>query len=293
VARWMANTALVGDERGKIAVMDALDRSMITSTSNPQVKRIRRLRSRKYREREGAFFVEGIQTVWQAVRNGANIEAIVIAPDLLRSDRASRMVLSQEKQGISVISLSSAAFESIAERENPSGLGALVRSEALILDGLDVTPRSVFIALDQVEKPGNVGSIIRSADAAGADGVIVVGESTDPYHPAAVKASMGTLFSVPVSGAETLDEVLEWAHHRSLNVVATSAHAGRSLWSVEYQVPTMIVFGSEGSGLDSSVLDRSDVTSVAIPMRGTATSLNLAVAVGILLYEVRRQQSAT
>lgn len=273
--------------------MDGSGGSMITSTSNPQVKRIRRLRSRKYRERERAFFVEGIQTVWQAVRNGADIEAIVIAPDLLRSDRASRMVLAQEKQGTSVISLGSAAFESIAERENPSGLGAVVRSQALLLEGLEVTPRSVFIALDHVEKPGNVGSIIRSADAAGADGVIVIGDSTDPYHPTAVKASMGTLFSVPLSGAETLDEVFEWARRHSIRVVVTSAHAGRLLWSVEYPVPTMIVFGSEGSGLGSAVLDRSDVTSVAIPMMGTATSLNLAVAVGILLYEVRRQQSAT
>lgn len=273
--------------------MDASDVPMITSTSNPLLKRIRRLRSRKYREREGAFFVEGIQTVWQAVRNGADIEAIVIAPDLLRSDRAARMVLAQEKQGTSVISVGNAAFKSIADRDNPSGLAAVVRSQAPTLGALKVRPASLFVALDRVEKPGNVGSIIRSVDGAGADAVIVVGESTDPYHPTAVKASMGTLFSVPVSGAETLDEVFEWAREQDLRIVVTSAHAERSYWSVRYEVPAVIIFGSEGTGLDASVLSRKDVTSVAMPMRGTATSLNLAVAVGVLLYEVRRQQSST
>jgi TrmH family RNA methyltransferase len=278
-----------GDDR----IMDASDVPMITSTSNPLLKRIRRLRSRKYREREGAFFVEGIQTVWQAVRNGADIEAIVIAPDLLRSDRAARMVLAQEKQGTSVISVGNAAFKSIADRDNPSGLAAVVRSQAPTLGALKVRPASLFVALDRVEKPGNVGSIIRSVDGAGADAVIVVGESTDPYHPTAVKASMGTLFSVPVSGAETLDEVFEWAREQDLRIVVTSAHAERSYWSVRYEVPAVIIFGSEGTGLDASVLSRKDVTSVAMPMRGTATSLNLAVAVGVLLYEVRRQQSST
>lgn len=261
----------------------------ITSASNPLLKRVRRLRARKHREREGVFFVEGIQSVWQAVRNRADIEAILLAPELLRSDRAVRMVREQEKQGTKVIGLGIEAFTSIADRDDPSGLAALVRARIPTLAQVDAGPGTLLVALDRVEKPGNVGSIIRSADAAGAGAVIVIGDSTDPYHPTAVKASMGTLFNVPVAPAESVDEVLGWAGQYGLNVVGTSAHAETPFWSVTYKLPALLLFGNEGTGLDEAVLRRVE-KSVRIPMRGTASSLNLAVAVGIVLYELRRQQ---
>jgi TrmH family RNA methyltransferase len=245
---------------------------------------------RKYREREGAFYVEGIQSVWQAVRNGAEVEAILFAPDLLRSDRTSRAVLEWQEQGRHVVRVSPDAFASIADRDNPSGLGAVVRAQAPTLDRLDVAPGSVFVALDRVEKPGNVGSIIRSVDATGGSAVIVIGDATDPYHPTAVKASMGTLFSVPVTTAGTIEDVLDWANARGLHVVGTSAHADRPCWDTTFELPTLLLFGNEGTGLDPAVLNRVEL-SVTIPMHGTTTSLNLAVAVGILLYEVQRQQS--
>jgi RNA methyltransferase, TrmH family len=264
--------------------------TMITSSSNPLLKRIRRLRLRKHREREGAFFVEGIQTVWQAVRNGADIEVILHAPDLLRSERAARMVADQQGRGYEVVLLSPEAFFSIADRDNPSGLGAVVRARTPTLERLDVTPQTVLVALDGVEKPGNVGSIIRSVDAVGANAVIVIGDATDPYHPTAVKASMGTLFSVPVTSADTVDDVLAWAGARQVHVVGTSAHATTACWDTTFELPTLLLFGNEGSGLDRAVLDQVE-RSVTIPMHGTATSLNLAVAVGVVLYEVLRQQS--
>ncbi|MDP9234049.1 MAG: RNA methyltransferase [Actinomycetota bacterium] len=264
--------------------------TVITSSSNPLLKRIRRLRLRKHREREGAFFVEGIQTVWQAVRNGADIEVIVHAPDLLRSERATRMVADQQGRGCEVVLLSPEAFVSIADRDNPSGLGAVVRARTPTLERLDVTPQTVLVALDRVEKPGNVGSIIRSVDAVGASAVIVIGDATDPYHPTAVKASMGTLFSVPVTSADTVDDVLAWADTRHVHVVATSAHAETACWNTTFELPTLLLFGNEGSGLDRAILDQVE-RSVTIPMHGTATSLNLAVAVGVVLYEVLRQQS--
>lgn len=262
--------------------------TMITSTANPLLKRVRKLRSRKHREREGVFFVEGIQSVWQAVRNGAEIESIILAPDLLRSDRALRMVRESKEQGIDVVTMSPDAFISIADRDKPSGLAAIVRAQAPTLGRLVVDPAAVLVALDQVEKPGNVGSIIRSVDAAGGGAVIVIGDSTDPYHPTAVKASMGTLFNVPVTTAATVDEVLAWAGDRGLHTVGTSAHASTACYETRFDLPTLLLFGNEGTGLDRAVLGRTG-KSVRIPMHGTASSLNLAVAVGVLLYEVRRQ----
>ena len=188
-----------------------------------------------------------------------------------------------------MISVGDDAFRSITERDDPSGLAAIVRSQAPTLDRLEVTAASIFVAVDHVEKPGNVGSIIRSVDAAGGDGVIVIGDSTDPYHPTAVKASMGTLFHVPVSSVENLREMTTWARSRGMQVVATSAHAENNYWKFHYRLPTVLLFGNEGTGLGPAVL--AEIESVRIPMSGSATSLNLAVAAGVLLYEVRRQQS--
>ncbi len=125
-------------------------------------------------------------------------------------------------------------------------------------------------------------------DAAGGSGVIVIGDSADAYHPTAVKASMGTLFNVPVCTAGAVEDVLSWARARRLAMVTTSARGETLLWDATYELPALLLFGSEGSGLAPDVLARGD-SSVRIPMRGSATSLNLAVAVGVVLYEVRRQ----
>jgi RNA methyltransferase, TrmH family len=146
----------------------------------------------------------------------------------------------------------------------------------------------VFAALHEIGNPGNLGTIVRTASAAGASGVILIGPSADPYDPAAVKASMGALFTVPVVAAASAAEFLDWARARSLTVVATSGRASVSCWDADLRPPLALLLGSEGDGLPDELLAAADL-SVAIPMTGTAESLNLAVAAGILLYEVRRR----
>jgi len=266
------------------------DRALIHSPANPLLKRIRKLRLRKYREQESAFFVEGIQSVWQAVRNGAEVEMILVAPGLLKSERALRMVRAQQESGTLVRDLSPEAFESIAERENPAGLGAIVRARAAGLADLSVGADALLVALDQVSNPGNVGSVIRSVDAIGGAGVVVIGDATDAYHPAAIKASMGTLFSVPVCTASTAAEVIAWARANGINIYTTSAHASTVHWEADYRLPALVMFGNEGEGLSADVLVAGDA-AVTIPMEGTASSLNLAVSVGVLLYEIKRQRA--
>jgi TrmH family RNA methyltransferase len=144
------------------------------------------------------------------------------------------------------------------------------------------------VALHTVGNPGNVGAIVRTASAAGAGGVILIGPSADPYDPVAVKASMGALFTVPVATAESAAEFLAWAVGRGVCVAATSARAGTSCWDATLRLPLALLLGSEGAGLPDDVLAAADV-QIAIPMTGTAESLNLAVAAGVLLYEVRRR----
>ena len=261
--------------------------TLVTSAGNPVVKRMRLLADRKYRRREGAFLVEGIQPVWQAVEAGADIEVLVAAPGLLGRSAARDMVAGQELAGTRVTRVSDDLFRRLSGREGPSGLAAIVRTAPPALAGLSVGTGSVFVALHEVANPGNLGTIIRTASATGVAGVLLLGMSTDPYDPAAVKASMGALFSVPVCPAGT-EEFFSWARGAGVSVVTASARASDSFWEAPYPRPLAVLLGSEGTGLPDEVLARGDL-AVRIPMVGTAESLNLAVAAGVLLYELRRR----
>ncbi|HEX9034869.1 MAG TPA: RNA methyltransferase, partial [Streptosporangiaceae bacterium] len=156
------------------------------------------------------------------------------------------------------------------------------------LDAITVRPDSVFVALHEVGNPGNLGTIIRTADAAGAAGLILLGASTDPFDPAAVKASMGAVFSVPIAGAATPDEFLRWCRQGGVSVAVTSGSGSGAFWDTELPLPVAILLGGEGTGLPADLLAAGDLR-LRIPMTGTAESLNLAVAAGILLYETWRQ----
>jgi RNA methyltransferase, TrmH family len=266
---------------------------VISSAANPLIKRVRLLAERRHRRREGAFVVQGIQPVWQAVEAGADIEALIVAPGLLRPAAARAMVARQEERGVRVARVTPDLFTRIADREGPTGLAAIVRARPAALAGLTAAAGSVFVALHEIGNPGNLGTIIRTASAAGADGVILIGAATDPYDPAAVKASMGALFDVPVAVAATAAEFLAWAAASGVRVVAATARASDSLWAADLAPPVALLLGSEGDGLPGEVLERAGPAGgglhVRIPMTGTAESLNLAVAAGILLYEVRRR----
>jgi TrmH family RNA methyltransferase len=264
--------------------------TVITSAANPAVRRMRLLADRKHRRREGAFVVEGIQPVWQAVEAGAEIEALVVAPGLLGRSAARAMVAEREQAGTRVTRVSDDLFRRLSGRDGPSGLAAIVRTAQPALASLPVGPDSVFVALHEIANPGNLGTIIRTANATGAAGVVLIGVSADPYDPAAVKASMGALFTTPVCGAGT-EEFFSWASLAGVSVVTTSAKAADSFWEAPYPRPLALLLGSEGTGLPEEMLARGAL-AVRIPMVGTAESLNLAVAAGVLLYELRRRMGS-
>lgn len=257
----------------------------ISSPSNALLKRIRKLRQRKHRASECAVFVEGIAPVWQAIESGAEIETLLVAPDLLTSEKARALV---GDTTVPVASLTPEAFGSIAEREHPSGLGAIVRTPSWRLDSLDLRGDALVVALDEVGNPGNLGTVVRTADAAGADALVVTGSASDPWHPSAVKASMGTVFSTRVVAAE-LDESLTWARAENLGVVATSARGTTDHWTASYPERCLLLFGSEATGLSDETLAAADQI-VRIPQQGAASSLNLAVAAGIVIYEASKRR---
>ena len=254
------------------------------------VKRARSLRLRKNRDKHGAYLVEGIRAVREACANEAPIEVLLVAPELLRSDPAWELVHRQAGRGLPCKQLSSGAFKALSERDQPTGLAAIVRSSLGQLNDLTSSHDAIFVALEGASGPGNLGTIVRTADSVGAAGVILVGATADPYDPAALRASMGSVFAVPLARAAGLEETLAWAGDRGLQLVTTSAHAEAEHWAQPYRLPLLLVLGSEARGLSARALGRGDL-AVRIPMRGGASSLNLAVAAGILLYEIRRRTS--
>jgi len=260
---------------------------LITSAANPLIKRVRLLGDRRHRRREGAFLVQGAQPVWQAVEAGADIEVLITAPGLLR-EPAAEMVAGQEARGVRVARLSEPLFGRIADREGPTGLAAIVRGRVPGLGELAVQRDAVFVALHEIANPGNLGTIIRTADAAGAAGVILIGHAADPFDPAAVKASMGALFSVPVAAEPSSPAFLDWCRQSEITLAVTSAAGSGSIWETEIPRPVAILMGSEGPGLPDGLLAAGNIR-LRIPMTGTAESLNLAVATGILLYETWRR----
>lgn len=262
---------------------------MITSTANPTVKRARKLRSRKYREAEGVFLIEGITHVRRAIEHGAPIETLLVAPELLKSGSAWEVIEEQRVRGSDIVELGRDAFETITSRDHPSGLAATVRIEERPLTDLSAESDSIFVAVHGIGNPGNLGSIIRTVDAIGGDGLVIVGRSTDRFHPVAVKSSMGTMFSVPIRVAATVEDLMAWCMMERIKVYTTSARAESSLWDSVIERPCIFVFGGEAEGLPPEVLDRG--TPLSLPMRGSASSLNLAVAAGVFLYEAARRSA--
>jgi TrmH family RNA methyltransferase len=259
----------------------------ISSFSNPLVKRIRKLRQKKYRRREKAFFIEGIRVVMAAVEAGAPLETLVYCPALLTSDLAWDMLRQQEQMGVRCQAVTAELFASISGRDNPVGLGAIVGARWKRLEDIVPGPAAIFVALVEISEPGNLGTILRTMDAVGAQGGLLIGDTVDPFHPSAVKASMGAIFSVEIARVPSSEALFLWSKRAGVQTIATSARAHDLFSEAPYRLPALLLLGSEGDGLPRHIIEAADL-AVTIPMAGRATSLNLAVAAGLLLYEVRR-----
>lgn len=261
---------------------------IITSRANPLIQELRGLAQRKNRARRGEFFVEGIQPVLQALSSRAPLRMLVVADDLLTSKIARDAVRTQERAGTRIVHVSSQVFETLAEREHPTGLAAVVQVTTQTLADLHPDQNALFAALYQVSNPGNLGTILRTADAVQARGVILIGDVTDPYAPSAIAASRGALFSVPLVHIAGVDELFDWSRQYKLRVVMTSDRAEQLMWNADLRTPLLLIFGNEGEGLPPEILAQGQ--AVKIPMAGAVDSLNLAVAAGVLLYESARQR---
>ena len=255
---------------------------VVTSLSNPTVKAVRALHLRKTREASGLFLAEGLKIVTEAVELGRAPEVLMFSHDagghpLL--ERAIQATLAAEGE---VIEVTRDILEKISKRENPQTvIGVFPQSYAELAE---LTPASApcWVALQQVRDPGNLGTVIRTADAAGCGGVILVGDCCDPYSVEAVRATMGSIFAVRLARC-SVEQFLTFRHGWPGSVVGTLLSATTDYRKADYRKPCLILMGNEQQGLPPELADACDV-AVKIPMRGRADSLNLSVATGIMIY---------
>jgi RNA methyltransferase, TrmH family len=261
---------------------------IITSTANLHIKSIRRLRDRKARQECGCFYAEGLRIVMEAVQLGAHIETLVVAPELLTSSLGKQLVEEQRLRGIELLEVSPDVFSSIALKEDPVGIAAVISQRWTELDDIDTKAHDLWLALDRVADPGNLGTILRTSDAVGARGVILLEQCTDPYDPTAARASMGALFSQCLVKA-SFAAFAAWKKNRNITLIGTSGAAQCDYQVYAYPPGMVLMMGSEREGLPDGHKALCDQV-VSIPMMGRSDSLNLAVATGVVLYEILNQK---
>lgn len=256
-----------------------MEKPVITSLSNPLIKRARALQQKKGRLENGAFLVEGIRHVGEALEAGWEVESILYAPELLTSTFAREMVA---RLGAKPQPVTPSVIESLADKENPQGILAIVRQRQtrLTTPGAQTIRRAA--ALVSPQDPGNVGTILRTLDAVGADALFLLEGGVELYHPTVIRSSMGTIFWKTVIQS-SFEEFVTWALQGRYQLIGTSAHGDVDYQTLVPQTPWILVLGNEQKGLTRAQTNACDV-AVSIPMKGRVSSLNLAVAAGVLLY---------
>jgi RNA methyltransferase, TrmH family len=262
---------------------------IITSLQNPRVKQIVALRDRKERTRSGLMRVEGFEELSLALASGKNPITLFFCPALIRSPHADRVLGQIERSGAEMIEVTQPVFEKMAYREGPDGWLATFPLLDARLDALRLPSNPVLLIAEGVEKPGNLGAMLRTADATGVHALIAADPLTDWGNPNIVRSSKGALFSVPVAAALT-DEVIAWMRERRIAIVAATPQATTRYTAADLRGPVAIAVGEEKHGLSDQLLDAADIR-VKIPMTGRVNSLNVATAAALLMYEVVRQRT--
>jgi RNA methyltransferase, TrmH family len=262
----------------------------ITSSANPRVKSAVRLRDRRAREETGLTIVDGPRELLRALDHGVDITEAFVCDELVRSGEAKEAVSRLRIAGVEAIQVSANVMGKVAFGDRSDGVVAVIRSPETGLDRLTPPAMPLIVVVESIEKPGNFGAILRTADGAGADAVIAADPLTDTFNPNAIRASLGTIFSMPIATATT-EATLDWLKAQAIRPIGARVDATQLYSEVDLRGPIAIILGSEAGGL-SDAWDEVHADAVAIPMLGAADSLNVSVAAAILLYEARRQRSS-
>lgn len=261
----------------------------ISSVSNPEIKVIRGLiTQRKHRRESGLFVAEGLKLAIDALTANWEVLTLVYSKDVASDEPVKKIASQIHARGGSLIEVTQSVLSSMTRRDNPQMVVGVFKQRFTNLNQIHFSDESIWIGLEQIRDPGNLGTIIRTADAVGISGIVLVGDSTDPFSVEAVRASMGSIFHVPLTKCST-DQFISWTKKIPVGVFGTHLQGNLDYRKVEYDQSCLLLMGSEQSGLSGKLVDICDKV-VRIPQSGTADSLNLAVATGVMLYEVCRKK---
>lgn len=265
-----------------------MPRQEITSRQNPRVKEAAKLRDARQRAKQGRFVIDGVREIGRALDAEIDILEAFICPSLCGSNEATALASRLDGCCAVVAEVTPEVFEKLAFGERSDGIVAVAATPERSIYQFVLPEQPLIAVLESLEKPGNVGAILRSADGAGIDSIVVVDPATDLFNPNTIRASVGTVFGKQVCTA-TVAETLAWLRELQISIIATRPEAERLYTEVDYHPGAAIVLGSEATGL-SAAWDEVDVIGVRLPMRGIADSLNVSTTAAVLFYEAMRQR---
>lgn len=260
----------------------------ITAVSNPRIKSIKALAQKKNRDQDGTFLVEGMKLVRDAFENGWEIDTLIYAATTNDNVQVTELAAKLRVAGADILEVNEKVLSSITRRDNPQMVVGVMRQNWKLAPSKVKDKSTVWIALDRVRDPGNLGTIIRTADSAGVEGIILVGETTDPFSLEATRASMGSIFNVPLVRMHE-EEFLKWRITWDGMVVGTHLAGATDFRTIDYQSqPVLLLMGNEQQGLPDDLAATCDKLAL-IPMHGAADSLNLAIATGVMLFHMGKK----
>ncbi|MDD4317391.1 MAG: RNA methyltransferase [Victivallaceae bacterium] len=261
---------------------------VITSRQNPAVKAVCSLRNRPERERSRLTVLEGYRELTRAFEYGIKIVECFYCPEMFLGENEYPFLRTLSDAGVRVIKVAASVLEKMAYRERPEGLVATAVMKSHTLENIPVKKNGFYLIAESIEKPGNLGSMLRSADAAGVDGLIICDKGTDLYNPNVIRASTGALFCVPLAETDSVT-ALNWLRANDIKILSATPHSEFNYSEFDFTGGVAIVVGREQTGLTEFWLEQADL-KVKIPMLGKIDSLNVSSAATILLYEVARQR---
>jgi len=261
----------------------------ITSLQNPHVKNAVKLRERRRREEQGRTVIDGARELRRAIAAGVRLVEVFVCEPLCRSGEAQHVLPTLPDTGTAVYWVNEPVFEKLAFGERCEGLLGVAAVPETTLGRLNLPANPLVAVLEGVEKPGNLGAVLRSADAAGVSALVAADARTDLYNPNAIRASLGTIFSMPLAAATTR-ETQRWLRQHGLAIFAARVDGSVPYCQADFRGPTAIVLGSEAQGL-SAAWSGAGVTAIRLPMLGVADSLNVSATAAVLFYEALRQRS--
>ncbi len=259
----------------------------ITSTQNPKIKSLLALEKPRERKKQGLFVVEGKKEIRLALDAGYKMGNLFFCEELISGDELKKLSTPETL----LIPVSKDVFEKVAVRENSGGVLAVAEQKTHRLDSVKLSSNPLVLILESVEKPGNLGAILRTADAAALDAVIICDPKTDLYNPNVIRSSVGCIFTNQVASA-TSEETLSWLRKHGIVPYSTYLKASRPYHTVDYTKPTAIVMGTEATGL-SDIWITGEQNPIIIPMAGRIDSMNVSTAAAVIIFEARRQRGFT